>query len=468
MADGRDQSHLRTPAPLRQKVGLEVASAVEDGKTCTAMGCMLDEATTDPRTRVEACIKRKRQELSQQQQEVLPALQLKHVRLEEEIQRLKRPWHTHDRQDREDELASVKQKIARMLTQEDKHKFEEDAREVLSALADTTVPSLPQAPVFVNARYATKKDGASRRRQTPKPVCFTVREHQPEAANHDGNGDDDNDDDDNADEGRSTKSRKRPFREVLADDFLDAYDTERERQWVYSLSEDACGRCGGVLCHDTSKDTFVCENPRCRKEKKCVSGVTTTMNQQMLKGDRYRRAAYFRAHLLKLQGLFTSPVVTEKVIRKIKRHLIRIMKVRRIHSSTVQTALEAMDEAYADWSPTNPKFWKDLVQFKTYITAKITGVKPPTFTPQQLTILDRLFAKISTAFDELRQEGIILRKNMISYFLAIYKCLELVGDWGKPFLRHFRSSCWPEKTARQDKEWKKICARAGLTYIKTA
>jgi hypothetical protein len=456
----------------------------EDVQTST-MGTTLDKEMTDPRNRVEACIKRKRQEF-QKQQEQLPDLKKSRKELLQHRQTCTSPWHLHRKRKLDEELRQLDGQIARIQTRVDVQKFNKDATRVLAALSDVDRPSLPQVPVFISARVATKADGVSRRRQTPQPVCFTVRQRpdsnapatteQPpplkrpapdgavepkasegtaEPVDHTGGS-----------AAETTSSPQLAFREVVADGFLDEYDPEREREWIYSLSEDACERCGSALCHDSVKDVYVCENPECRMEKQCVSGVSATLSNSLIKGDRYRRAAYFRCGLQKLQGIFKTADVTPEAILKIKFHLLKVMKVKWVHSSAVQTALEQMDKAYPNDSP-KPEFYKKMLPAKNYITKEITGVSPPTLTPAQNTEMDRFFAKVSAAFDELRARAIIKkRKNMISYNLCTFKGFEL-KPWGQKFLVHFRSSCWPEKTARQDHIWSAICEYCDFDYIKT-
>jgi len=417
----------------------------------------LKDDQVDPRQRLVVAIRKHRRKFQESRLKTLPILKKLKKELTDVCKCLRRPWQRHDRLDAEKELRETSAKIARIETREDELHFERRANETMAAVDADGARVLQRQQRTVHAHTATGATARCRRRQAPKPLQFIVRGHDSDGDDSDSGGDDDDGDpngDGNNNNNNNRNGKQTPYVNVLVDAFLDEFDPDTQRAFVYTMADDVCPRCNTVMLHDPTKDVYVCANAACRMEKRCVSGVSAHINSQMLKGDRYRRVAYWRIHLLKFQGLFTGPGVTPEVIKELKHHLVHTL-----NSSVVHCVLEHYE---------NGKY-KKLLPFKQYITAEITGKKPPFFTPAQTAQLDKIFSRISTAFDALRQQGIIKRKNMISYYLCAFKALEsLVGDWGKQFLKYFRLSHWPEKTSRQDTDWAKICIYNKWDPIKTA
>ena len=404
---------------------------------------------------VHACITRKREALKSQRVLAATAAADARRRLDERAALLgSEPWNFHDMADLAAERSQLERKTAHTLSGENAVTFEEDVANVLQALAGTS--SMPHAPAPVNS-HVVAAGGGGRRRQTMRGLTITVGKASTSTATSA-----------EADDVGSNK-RRRTSRdgsvdacctEAVADEFLDRHDAAGRTRQTYALPNGACESCSGTLLHDASKDMHVCTT--CAMETQAVFGSTHGGSECTSGKTDARRYTYFKTHKEKFQCIYTSPAVTAAVVNEIKAYLDTVMRVRRVHTSAVHTALLRMNAACHD----RPNFWKSLLPFKGYITAKITGEEGPKFTPEVDVALDRAFRRYCEAFDTLRAEGRLQRKNMLFYFRLLHNLLEM-HEWGAPFLKHFRGDPTCLKGQRQDADHRLICERAELPYVQT-
>ena len=250
-------------------------------------------------------------------------------------------------------------------------------------------------------------------------------------------------------------TRGRGSSTVCADSFLEKFGSVHKP--LCTLSDEQCSMCGtGQLVLDVVADVLVCEN--CRHEQTSNQSSDRNVGYNNAKSMhysacRYRRITHFVAHLDRLCGCVGSSKLTPKLLSKVMQWL-RSHNVERVKISDVEDALKDMG-------------YNKLTNHKVVITARITGIKPPRFTPDERYQMIEMFLASEPAFAFLRRTGQLEgRLNYLNYTYTMYKFVEVMS-WGHRFLKYFRLLRGKENLAKQDRYWRKVCKIVGLPFIRS-
>ena len=222
---------------------------------------------------------------------------------------------------------------------------------------------------------------------------------------------------------------------------------------------DQCFLCGGALVMDVQSDVMVCDI--CRAEQMVsadgsdagdIGGNGIDVN---LCASKSRRRVHMMTHIQRHEGCTGSEKITPSLLACVMQWMAnRDVPPHRVSNPVVEKALRDMRMS-------------DMVPFKTAITFLITHEDPPSFTPEQRSMLMRMFDDVSNAFEVVKERGDFGdRINFLSYQYVLYKMLGLL-DWGGPFQSHFKVIKGGDNLRRQDVLWKALCEEAGLYFMST-
>jgi len=222
---------------------------------------------------------------------------------------------------------------------------------------------------------------------------------------------------------------------------------------------DQCFLCGGALVMDVQSDVMVCDI--CRAEQMVsadgsdagdIGGNGIDVN---LCASKSRRRVHMMTHIQRHEGCTGSEKITPALLACVMQWMAnRDVQLHRVSNPVVEKALRDMRMS-------------DMVPFKTAITFLITHEEPPSFTPEQRSMLMRMFDDVSNAFELVKERGDFGdRINFLSYQYVLYKMLGLL-DWGGPFQSHFKIIKGGDNLRRQDVLWKALCEEAGLYFMST-
>ena len=241
----------------------------------------------------------------------------------------------------------------------------------------------------------------------------------------------------------------------VADEFLEKHGVVEKPLCV--VSDETCAVCGiGKLALDTESDVLVCEH--CRSEQASThandrSAGYGSVQTFHFSTCRYRRTAHFTVHLDRFSGCVGSSKITNKVVFKIMQGLAA--------KGVVEVDVGKVEEVLKQLG------LNKLVNHKVVITAIITGIRPPSFSPEERHQLIDMFIETDGAFLHLKRTGQLEdRLNALNYTCMIFKFCQLLA-WGHKYLTYFRLLRGPDKLAKQDRLWKKICQHLGFQYIKS-
>jgi hypothetical protein len=250
-------------------------------------------------------------------------------------------------------------------------------------------------------------------------------------------------------------TRGRGSSTVCADSFLAKFGSVHKP--LCTLSDEQCSMCGtGQLVLDVIADVLVCEN--CRHEQTSSQSSDRNVGYNNAKSIhysacRYRRITHFVAHLDRFCGCVGSSKLTPKLLSKVMQWM-RTHNVKRVKVSNVEDALKDMG-------------FNKLTNHKVVITARITGIKPPRFAPDERYQMIEMFLASEHAFAFLRRTGQLEgRLNYLNYTYTMYKFVEIMS-WGHRFLKYFRLLRGKENLAKQDRYWRKVCKIVGLPFIRS-
>ena len=242
---------------------------------------------------------------------------------------------------------------------------------------------------------------------------------------------------------------------VMADSFLEKHGTVSKP--LCTISDETCNRCKkGKLVVDVIADTLVCD--RCRAEQTSTQnndrniGYNNSQNMHF-NTCRYKRITHFMSCVDRFCGWVGSSKLTSKLLRRIMTWL-EAHNIKKIKVSDTEAALKDMDLS-------------KLTIHKTVITARITGIQPPRFTPDERHQLIEMFIAVEAAFSKLRRENQLEgRLNFLNVNYTLYKFVELVS-WGQKFLKFFKLLRGKENLAKQDRYWRKVCEVVDFPFIRS-
>ena len=164
----------------------------------------------------------------------------------------------------------------------------------------------------------------------------------------------------------------------------------------------------------------------------------------------YKRINHFNEWLAQFQAK-EAIEIPDKILDELRNefHKMKIKKVDEISKVKVKQILKKL------------KFNK-YYEHSTHITNLITGIKPPSMTPDLEEKLRNMFRDIQIPF-ELHKPS--TRSNFLSYSYCLYKFCELLGH--DELLCNFPLLKSREKLHQQDKIWKNICQSMSWQYIST-
>jgi RNA-binding protein YhbY len=241
----------------------------------------------------------------------------------------------------------------------------------------------------------------------------------------------------------------------VIDAFLEKHGTVPKP--LCTISDDVCSACNtGHLVLDVVTDMLVCEH--CRNEQECTQASDRSAGYGGAQAPhysacRYNRISHYSTHLDRVSGCVGSDKITPKLLVRVMQRL-KDNGVVHVNVGHVERALKDLD-------------LNKLCSHKVVITARITGLPPPAFSPPERCMLLEMFIHINAAFIKLRRanqlEG---RLNYLSYPYTIYKCVEML-TWGQKYMLYFNLLRCEDNLAKQDRCWEKICAEVGLPFIRS-
>ena len=241
---------------------------------------------------------------------------------------------------------------------------------------------------------------------------------------------------------------------TVVDVFLEKHGTVPKP--LCTISDETCSVCStGRLVLDVTTDMLVCEH--CRNEQECTQASDRSAGysgaQAMhYSACRYNRQTHYATHLDRACGCVGSDKITPKLLNRVMQRMLDD-GVTQVNVRHVERALKALDLS-------------KLCSHKVVITARITGIPPPAFSPPERCMLLEMFIHINAAFIKLRRanqlEG---RLNYLSYPYTIFKCVEML-TWGQKYLLYFNVLRCEDNRAKQDRCWEKICTEVGLPFIR--
>jgi hypothetical protein len=225
------------------------------------------------------------------------------------------------------------------------------------------------------------------------------------------------------------------------------------------ISDTQCIRCQGQLVLDVSSDLFVCVD--CHFEQSTTHSSEHSIGYGNTSSVTFNSCRYTReTHFINYLDRFGGCVGSEKITDELVFSVMKWMKDRGVAADAVSAQIVTM--ALHDLG------YRELKQHKVIIMARITGVKPKSFSPEQRTQLIDMFRQVSRAFDELRRKGRFPhRVNFLSYRYTIFKFLEML-TWGEEFKASFEVLKGPGNLENQDEYWKCICDYLDFHFIPTA
>ena len=242
---------------------------------------------------------------------------------------------------------------------------------------------------------------------------------------------------------------------VIADNFLEKYGMVSKP--LCTINDETCIQCSGSkLVYDAVSDTLVCST--CRAEQTSTQnsekniGYNNSQNMHF-STCRYQRITHFMTCVDRFCGWVGSSKITNKLLLKVMNWLID-KGIEKIKVSDTEAALKDLGLS-------------KLTIHKTVITARITGIQPPRFTPDQRHQLIEMFIAVEAAFSKLRRENKLEgRLNFLNVNYTLYKFVELL-DWGQKFLKFFKLLRGKENLARQDTYWAKVCKVVDFPFIRS-
>ena len=242
----------------------------------------------------------------------------------------------------------------------------------------------------------------------------------------------------------------------VADTFLERHGMLATKP-MCSISDTNCMHCGGKLVLDIQSDVYVCAL--------CCFEQTTTQvsDHNFFNGGsatatnacRYTKETHF-IHCL---DCFSGNVGSEKITDSIMIRIMDWMVTNKLLSNCIR--LVHVVQALVELGH------RELKQHRVIILARITGVAPVSFSPEQRSQLIDMFRKASRAFDELLTEGYFPdRVNFLSYPYVIHKFLEML-TWGEKFKASFGVLSGDSNLEKQDEYWKLVCWRADFVFYPT-
>jgi hypothetical protein len=215
--------------------------------------------------------------------------------------------------------------------------------------------------------------------------------------------------------------------------------------------------CHGTLVLDIQSDVYVCA--LC-----CFEQTTTQVSDHNFYNGgssnatntcRYTKETHF-IHCL---DCFSGNVGSEKITDTIMARIMSWMYMNKLHVNSIN--LTHVVRALIELGH------RELKQHRVIILARITGIAPVSFSPEQRSQLIDMFRKVSRAFDELLMEGYFPdRVNFLSYPYVIHKFLEML-TWGQKFKASFGVLSGDTNLEKQDKYWQRCCWRAKFVFIPT-
>ncbi len=241
----------------------------------------------------------------------------------------------------------------------------------------------------------------------------------------------------------------------VTDTFLEKHGTVPKP--LCTISDEVCSACStGHLVLDVVTDMLVCEH--CRNEQECTQASDRGAGYGGAQAPhysacRYNRISHYSTHLDRACGCVGSDKITPQLLTRVMQCL-KDSGVQHVNVGHVERALKDLDLS-------------KLCSHKVVITARITGIPPPAFSPPERCMLLEMFIHINAAFIKLRRanqlEG---RLNYLSYPYTIYKCVEML-TWGQKYLLYFNLLRCDDNLAKQDRCWEKICAEVNLPFIRS-
>ena len=241
----------------------------------------------------------------------------------------------------------------------------------------------------------------------------------------------------------------------VTDTFLEKHGTVPKP--LCTISDEVCSACStGHLVLDAVTDMLVCEH--CRNEQECTQASDRGAGYGGAQAPhysacRYNRISHYSTHLDRACGCVGSDKITPQLLTRVMQRL-KDSGVQHVNVGHVERALKDLDLS-------------KLCSHKVVITARITGIPPPAFSPPERCMLLEMFIHINAAFIKLRRanqlEG---RLNYLSYPYTIYKCVEML-TWGQKYLLYFNLLRCDDNLAKQDRCWEKICAEVNLPFIRS-
>lgn len=213
--------------------------------------------------------------------------------------------------------------------------------------------------------------------------------------------------------------------------------------------EEECEKCGETLLLISDRALLAC--PECGMSQHFLDATANSVaygEDVDVSSFSYSRAGHFDEWLRHIQGKETSEVpddIMEQVITRLDED--RVTRIQDVTIERVRQVLRALKlRKYYDHA--------------THIWCRLTGKKPPRFTPLQEMKLKVQFLQIQEPWLRHKPEG---RKNFLSYPFVLFKLAQING-WESVF-SFFALLKGADKLQKQEVIFEKICKDLGWQFI---
>jgi len=237
-----------------------------------------------------------------------------------------------------------------------------------------------------------------------------------------------------------------PIKPLLEDHDELSFDAQTKDKVPPRLGE-VCLACGGPCCHINQEAICVClecgETLEIVQESDRPSYKEPPVETSSLN---YQRNTHFRDWLTFIQAKQSGGVPPE-VLATLEEERVKAQIPS--HRVTEQMIYSWLNK----WS--KRKYNKYYEQIP-YIHTRMTGISPPTMTPEMERNLCTMFNMIQAPYEKVKPAG---RKNFLSYPFVFYKFCQLLGyfDW----VERFKLLKSTDNLYEMDIIWRKVCHELG-------
>ena len=248
----------------------------------------------------------------------------------------------------------------------------------------------------------------------------------------------------------STKGKEKGS---LYNDFLDVVENVSNSK-IKKINIYMCGNCNVPKLLSHIESTMIC--PQCGiTDVYFDTGINNLSYEQEINSEgnihfSYKRINHFNEWLAQFQAKESTEIPTQ-IVDNLRNefHKNKVKSINEITKTKVKQYLKLLK-------------YNKYYEHSTHITNILTGVKPPSISPELEEKFRTMFRNIQEPFEKNKPKE---RLNFLSYSYCLYKFCELLNlDY---LLCNFPLLKSREKLHQQDVIWKKICQDLNWEYIST-